>query len=78
MLAPTDVDALNTIAHELAHRTFAGRGSVVRSGNGAVRLTLAKNDSEGGGLYRMREMSALTYEVAAKDISLAIESVSNP
>jgi hypothetical protein len=78
MITPTDVDALNALAHDLAQRSFNGEGSVGRNANGIVRLTLIKHDRGSGGLYRERDMAAATFEDASKEIAMAIQAATDP
>src|SRR5665213_1015180 len=51
MLTPTDIDTLNTLARDLAQRSFGGAGSVGRNTHGTVRLTILKHERGAGGLY---------------------------
>lgn len=44
MLTPLDIDALNVLARDLAQRSFGGAGSVGRSTEGIVRLTIVKHE----------------------------------
>jgi hypothetical protein len=78
MLTPSDIDALDTFARSLARRSFGGKGSVERQGNGIVRLTLVKHDSGRGNLYRQRDMTAATFEDASKEIALEMDSATDP
>jgi hypothetical protein len=78
MLTSVEIAALNTIAHHLAVQEFAGEASVALSSEGYVRLTLMKTDHGGGGLYRVREVSALTFENARLEIAAAIDSANHP
>jgi hypothetical protein len=74
MLTPSDIDALDALARELARQTFGGEGSVVRTGNGPPRLTLVRREN-GGQLYRQRDVSAPTYRAAIQELCLAIDSI---
>lgn len=78
MLSLSNVDALSALAHDLAQRTFGGQGSVGRTGNGIVRLTIVKHDRSAGAIYRERDVAAATLEGASKEIALAIKSVDRP
>jgi hypothetical protein len=78
MLTPSDIDALNALARDLAQRSFGGAGSVGRNTEGIVRLTIVKHERGAGGLYWVRETLSSRFDDASKEIAKAIESAANP
>jgi hypothetical protein len=78
MLTPSDIDALNALARDLAQRSFGGAGSVGRNTNGIVRLTIVKHARGGSGLYWVRETLSPRFDDASREIAKAIESAESP
>jgi len=78
MLTPTDIDTLNTLARDLAQRSFGGAGSVGRNTHGIVRLTIVKHERGADGLYWVRETLSPRFDVASREIAKAIESAAIP
>ncbi len=78
MLTPLDIDALNVLARDLAQRSFGGAGSVGRSTEGIVRLTIVKHERGADVLYWVRETLSPRFEDASREIAKAIESAVNP
>jgi hypothetical protein len=73
MLTPSDIDVLNAFSYDLAQR-FGGDGNVGRSSDGVVRLTILKDAQESGGLYRVHEVIASSFQDACNQITRAIET----
>jgi hypothetical protein len=78
MLTPSDIDALNALARELAQRSFGGAGGVGRNTNGVVRLTIMKHERGAGGLYWVRETLSPRFVDASREIAKAIQAAANP
>jgi hypothetical protein len=77
MLTPSDIDALNALARDLARRNFGGAGRVGRNINGVVRLTIVKHARGGGGLYWVRKTLSPRFADASQEIAKAIESAAS-
>jgi hypothetical protein len=75
-MTPSDIDLLNAFARDLAHKTFHGHGSVVRTENGIVQLMLVRNNRKGAGsVYRTCERISLDFESASRDIYRAVQGI---
>jgi hypothetical protein len=77
ILTPTDVDVLSTIAHDLAKRSFDGRARVEGQSNGIARLKIAKPAEGGRSVYRERDLAAVTFDDASREVVLEIESAAS-
>ena len=76
MLTLPEIAELDSLACDLARRSFGGEGMVGLTDSGVVRLTLVRHDDGRGGMYQVREFSAPTYEVAALEILAGVAALS--